>query len=77
MPGRRYAFVLRVWNEAPTSTKPQPDEVRGSLQMADADRIFYFNSLAQIPLILQEITGWLDEPAAQNTQSEVQEHDRQ
>ncbi|MFQ5420753.1 MAG: hypothetical protein ACE5FD_13125 [Anaerolineae bacterium] len=77
MPGKRYAFVLRVWNEASSSPSPQPDQVRGSLQLADADRIFYFSSLAQIPHILQEITGWHDETAAANTQLEVQENDAQ
>ncbi len=65
MTQERYAFVIRLWNEArKLPAKQQPVvELRGSLQVADSDEVYYFDSLEKIPELLRQVTGW--EPEAE------------
>jgi hypothetical protein len=56
----RFAFVLRLWNEAASGRAKEQLAMRGSLQLSSSDEIVYFNSLGQLPGLLQEITGWMD-----------------
>lgn len=58
MSKKRFAFVLRVWNEATPAQEDRSPEVRGSLQLANSDEIRYFHSLDEIPAILRNMTGW-------------------
>ncbi|MCP4427511.1 MAG: hypothetical protein GY803_23735 [Chloroflexi bacterium] len=60
MPPNRFAFVLRLWNETTRPGTNDPPEIRGSLQSSASDEVVYFNSLHQIPALLQELTGWSD-----------------
>ena len=57
VPGRRFAFVLRLWAEEDTAGQPA---LRGSLQLIQAAEVHYFSHLDQIPALLREVMGgWL------------------
>jgi hypothetical protein len=49
--GPHYAFVLRLWMEA---GEGQP-LLRGSLELVEPSRTFYFDSLDQIPHLLRHV----------------------
>ena len=63
MAQERYAFVIRLWNEAKKQpARQQPVVVlRGSLQAADSEEVYYFDSLDKIPELLKQVTGWENE----------------
>ena len=58
MSSRRFAFILRVWNEAPAHGQEGPPEVRGSLRLANSEEVVYFRSVDELPHILRRMTGW-------------------
>jgi hypothetical protein len=60
VPGRRFAFVLKLWTETSEGTSSPRYTLRGSVQAVDSDQVRYFQALDKIPEILQEITGWQD-----------------
>lgn len=63
MPQKRYAFVIRLWNEAREQPAKQqaPVVLRGSIQVAGSDEIYYFDSFDKIPELLKQVTGWESE----------------
>lgn len=63
MPQKRYAFVIRLWNEAREQSAKQPAPVllRGSIQVAGSDEVYYFDSFDKIPELLRQVTGWENE----------------
>jgi hypothetical protein len=58
MAQKRYAFVIRLWNEAPEGPANRPIQMRGSLQLAHVDQLIYFDSIDKIPDLLRQLTGW-------------------
>lgn len=53
MPEVRYAFILRLWLK--TERTPLP-LIRGSLQPANSDQLYYFASLDELLALLQSLT---------------------
>jgi hypothetical protein len=51
----RFAFILRLWQEAPDPTAENESGMRGSLQMANSEDVFYFHSLEQVPGLLEKL----------------------
>jgi hypothetical protein len=57
----RYAFVLRVWFKRESASLPL---IRGSLQLANSDQVYYFASLDEVPALLQRLIDWPHSPSA-------------
>ena len=55
---QRFAFILRLWNEAQDGQPNSKPNMRGSLQIANAEHTIYFSALNQIPSILEELADW-------------------
>jgi hypothetical protein len=64
MPSDRYAFIVRLWLEDNQTSQESP-RLRGSIQPANADRIYYFTSLDDLPHLLRELSN-LDGTAGPN-----------
>ena len=62
MTQQRFAFVLRLWREAPAIERDQKTRLRGSVRLIDSERVLYLGSFEELPEILRELTGWQDEP---------------
>ena len=58
MPGKRFAFVLRVWIEEAGGVAPGSNVWRGSVQSADGQKAMYFSSLERLVEILSAASGW-------------------
>lgn len=58
MASDRYAFIIRLWNEAAPSRQPGQVILRGFVQAIHSDEKHYFQSFEEVPRLLQEITGW-------------------
>ena len=58
MPGKRFAFVLRIWAEEAGSESPGPIVWRGSLHTPDEGQVRYFSSLERLVEILSTLSGW-------------------
>lgn len=62
MTRQRFAFILRLWQEAPTRGTDLHPQLRGSLQAIDSEELHYFASFDKIPKILRKITMWQEMP---------------
>lgn len=51
----RFAFILRLWHETPRQAVGSKSGMRGSLQMANSEDVVYFNSLEQVPGLLEKL----------------------
>lgn len=64
MVSNRFAFILRLWQEAPDQTAENESSLRGSLQMANSENVVYFHSLEQVPDLLEKLMGRSDTAVA-------------
>lgn len=53
MSQRRYAFIVRLWQEGASAVG---SSLRGSLQAVDSEKVHYFSSLDEISALLRQIT---------------------
>jgi len=60
MARQRFAFILRLWQEAPARSADLRPQLRGSLQPIDSEDVYYFDSFSKIPEILRTVTQWQD-----------------
>ncbi len=52
MPEVRYAFILRLWLKTESASLPL---IRGSLQPANSDQVYYFASLDELLSLLRYV----------------------
>ena len=57
VPGRQFAFVVRVRLEEDTTAQHSQPILRGMIQPIGSDVVRYFGSLEDIPRIVAELTA--------------------
>jgi len=57
VPGRQFAFVVRVRLEEDTTAQHSQPILRGMIQPIGSEVVRYFGSLEDIPRIVAEFTG--------------------
>ncbi len=54
MEKKRFAFVLRIWDENTAVTgQDELEELRGSIQLVESEKVVYFGYLDDIPKLLR------------------------
>ena len=57
IPGRNFAFVVRVRLEKDSTDQDGPPILRGMLQPIGSETVRYFSALDDLPRLLEEFTG--------------------
>jgi hypothetical protein len=57
IPGRQFAFIVRVRLELDSTDQHDEPILRGMLQPIGSETVRYFSALADLPRLLEEFTG--------------------
>ena len=60
MPEVRHAFILRLWLKTESASLPL---IRGSLQPANSDQVYYFTSLDELLTLLWRVLEGYQPPS--------------